>query len=75
LKNKGAKEIRACATHGIFSKDAKEKINFSHLTKVIITDSIPQEKDGKIESISLVDLFSEAIHRISHGESVSELFK
>ena len=75
LKQKGAKRIWACATHGIFSKDAIEKINISYLEKVIITDSIPQEKAGKIEIISLADLFAEAIYRISHGYSVDELFK
>ena len=75
LKNKGAKEIWACATHGIFSKDAKEKIDKSCLKKIIITDSIPQDRNKKIEVVSLVDLFAETIYRISHGLSVSELFK
>jgi ribose-phosphate pyrophosphokinase len=75
LKQRGAKQIYACATHGIFSKDAKERINNSFLDKVIVTDSIPQDKDGKIEIVSLTDLFAEAIYRISHGESISELFK
>jgi len=75
LKQKGARDIIACATHGIFSKDAEQKIELSSLNKIIITDSIPQNKDGKIEIISLTDLLAEAIFRISHGISVSELFK
>lgn len=75
LKNSGAKEIWACATHGVFSKDAMEKIDNSCLKKVIITDSIPQNGNSKIEVVSLVDLFAEVIYRISHGESISELFK
>lgn len=75
LKQKGAREIWACATHGIFSKNAKEKLNSSSLNKIIITDSIPQNNDGKIEVVSLVDLFAETIYRISHGISVSELFE
>jgi len=75
LKNKGAKEIWACATHGIFSKDAIEKIDNSCFKKIIITDSIPQNGNEKIELVSLVDLFAETIYRISHGLSVSELFK
>ena len=75
LKQKGAGDIIACATHGIFSKDAKQKIEYSSLKKVIVTDSIPQGESGKIEVISLIDLFAETIFRISHGISVSELFK
>jgi len=75
LKQKGAKQIYACATHGVFSKDAKKIIKDSPLEKVIVTDSIPQKSEGKIEVISLVDLFANVIYRISHGESISELFK
>src|SRR3989344_1886534 len=75
LKQKGAEEIWAVATHGIFSKDAIEKLNNSPLNKIIVTDSIHQNTDGKIEVVSLADLFAEAIYRISHGLSVSELFK
>ena len=80
LKQKRAREIWACATHGIFSKDkdgieAKEKIEKSCLKKVIVTNSIPQENNNKIEVVSLADLFAETIYRISHGLSVSELFK
>lgn len=75
LKNKGAKNILACATHGIFSKYAKEKIDNSCLEKMIVTDSIPQNGNKKIEVVSLMNLFAETIYRISHGLSVSELFK
>jgi ribose-phosphate pyrophosphokinase len=75
LRKKGAQQIFACATHGLFSKDAKEKIENSALNKVIITDSIPQKVEGKIEIISLVNLFADTIYRISHGISVSELFQ
>jgi len=75
LKQKGAQQIFACATHGIFSKNAKEKIQSSSLDKVFITDSIPQQTDGKIEIISLTNLLAETIFRISHGISVSALFE
>ncbi len=74
LREKRAKRIYACATHGLFSKNAVERINDSCLEKVLITDSIPQKSNGKIEVVSLTGLFGEAIHRVSHGESISELF-
>ena len=75
LKEKGANQCYACAIHGIFSKDAIQKLNNSCFEKRIITDSIPQDKDGKIETVSLSSLFAETIYRISHGYSVSEMFK
>ncbi len=75
LKQKGAKQIYACATHGLFSGNAKEKIEKSPLEKVIVTDSIPQKPEGKIEIVSLTDLFAEVIYRTSHKISISELYK
>ena len=75
LKEKGALKIWTCATHGIFSKDAIERLDNSCYDKIIITDSIPQRNFEKIEVVSLADLFSEVIYRISHGQSVSELFR
>jgi len=78
-KEQGAKHIYACATHGIFSTDkkgatARQKLQDSVLEKIIITDSIPQKPGGKIEVVSLTDLFANVIYRISHGISVHELF-
>lgn len=73
LKEKGANKIYACATHGLFSKGIKA-LNNSPLEKIIVTDSIPQKSKGKIEIVTLTDLFAETIFRISHGYSVSELF-
>ena len=75
LKKKGALKIWACATHGLFSKDAVDKLRDSCLDKVIVTDSIPQKDLDKIEVVSLTGLFAETIYRISHGKSVSELFR
>ena len=75
LKDGGALKIWACATHGLFSNNAVERLNASYFEKVIVTDSIPQESLGNIEVVSLMDLFAETINRISHGRSVSELFK
>lgn len=75
LKEKGALKIWAAATHGLFSLDALNKIKDSCLDKVIVTNSVPQKNLGKIEVVSLAGLFAEAIYRISHGKSVSELFR
>jgi ribose-phosphate pyrophosphokinase len=75
LKEKGALKVWAAATHGLFSNDAVEKLGKSCLDKVIVTDSIPQKDLDRIEVVSLTGLFAETIYRISHGQSVSELFR
>lgn len=75
LKEKGALKVWAAATHGLFSGEAFDKIGMSCFDKVIVSDSIPRLSEGRIEIVSLVDLFAETIGRIAHGKSVSELFR
>ncbi len=76
LKERGAGEIWASATHGVLSADALEKIENSPIEKVIITDTIPQPdkvvSNSKFEVISVADLLAEAIQRIESGKSISE---
>jgi ribose-phosphate pyrophosphokinase len=79
LAEKGAKNIYACATHGVFSANAIERIQKSALTKVIVTNSIYFEKNGKsetnkIEVLSIAGLIADAIMRIHKDESVAPLF-
>jgi ribose-phosphate pyrophosphokinase len=74
----GATEVFAAATHGVFSGPAIERINNSMLTKVFVTDTIPQqqrlEQCDRLEVLSLGNLLGEAIKRIHHGDSISSLF-
>ncbi len=76
LVEKGAKSITAAATHGIFSKDALQRIEDSPIEKLFITDTIPvvqkAENSKKIAVVSVAPLLSEAIQRILTGESISE---
>ncbi len=78
LQEKGAKDVFACATHGVLSGPALERIEQSPLTQVMVTNTIPaQEKitrDNKLTSLSVSGLLSEAIRRIHNDESVSSLF-
>ncbi len=78
LAEKGANEIYACATHGIFSADAIKNINDSALTKVVVTDSIyfnKEKKDSKkIDILPIAHLLSDAIKRIHEDRSVASLF-
>jgi ribose-phosphate pyrophosphokinase len=78
LKDHGARTIYACATHGVLSGPAIDRINASDIEEVVITDTIPQgEKESrtsKIKVLSIAELLAETIRRIHEDESVSSLF-
>jgi len=78
LKDKGAVEVSAYASHGVLSKKAWERVDASELKELVITDSIqlPEEAEGqpKTRVVSVAPLIGEAIRRIAHDESVSKLF-
>jgi len=75
LKQNGAKEIYAFATHGVLSMNAAENILASDLTKVILSDSLPlHTKNSKIELVSVGEYLAKAIKCINNNESVSVLF-
>ena len=77
ILDRGAKSVYACATHGIFSPPAIERIENSVIEKMIVTDSVylPEDKRiDKIELISVSELIGQAIERIYEERSVSPLF-
>lgn len=75
----GAKEIYACATHGVLSGPAIERIEESCIQELLLLDTIPypsdQPKCSKIEYISTASVFAEAIRRIYEEVSISNLFE
>lgn len=77
LMEKGATEIYACATHGVLSGPAIERIQESCITELIILDTIPlpnHKKIDKIKTLSIAPVFAEAIERIYGDKPVSVLF-
>lgn len=77
LKKQGALDIFVCATHGVLSGKAIERIQDSPITEMVITDTILREIDqlpSKFRECTTADIFGEAIRRIWHEESVSKLF-
>ena len=77
LEREGVREIYSCATHGVLSGAAAQRILQSPIKEVVLTDTIPiapQKRDGKITILSVAPLFGEAIRRIHLGESVGALF-
>jgi ribose-phosphate pyrophosphokinase len=78
LKENGAKAIYACATHGVLSGPAIERINDSDIEEIVLTDTIPlgdnASQTSKIQVLSTAPLLAEAIKRIHEDESISSLF-
>ncbi|MCK5798823.1 MAG: ribose-phosphate pyrophosphokinase [Deltaproteobacteria bacterium] len=76
VHEKGATRVMAMATHAVLSGPAMERISASSLDEVIVTNSIPPQKDlgEKIKVLSVAKLLGEAIKRVHHGDSISSLF-
>ncbi|WP_284700607.1 ribose-phosphate diphosphokinase [Thermoanaerobacterium sp. R66] len=77
LIDNGAKEVYACATHGVLSGPAIERLMDSPIKELVITDTIPLPEEKKISKIkvrTVAPLLAEAIMRIYEGMSVSKLF-
>ena len=74
----GATEVYACATHGVLSGPAIERIENSCIEELLLLDTIPYPTDkpacSKIKYISTAPVFAEAIRRIYEEVSISNLF-
>ncbi len=79
LNENGAREVVACAAHGVLSGPAIERINSTDsLLKVMVTDTIPLHdkltRCSKLQVVSVAALIGKTIHNIHTGSSVSVLF-
>ncbi len=73
----GAKEVYACATHGVLSGPAIERIEKSPIQELVILDTIPltaEKQIDKIKTLPVAPVFAEAIARIYADKPVSPLF-
>lgn len=73
----GASAVYACATHGVLSGPAVERINSSALQEVVITNTIaqsPEKASPKIKVLSVGSILGHGILRIFKDESLSGLF-
>ena len=80
VKERGARNVYVGATHGVFAPQAFDRLAKAPIDEVVVTDTIPFNKDikGKIDKIkvlSVAAMLGEAIKRIHRNESVSSLFK
>ncbi|NIP33268.1 ribose-phosphate pyrophosphokinase [Candidatus Saccharibacteria bacterium] len=65
LRERGAKQVMAACTHGIFSQNALKNINQSVIMKVFATDSLPinQSGSGKLVNVGCGDLLAKTIKK------------
>jgi len=76
----GAKDVIAAATHPVLVGMAMQRLNESPISKVVITDTIPNGQRTaaiahKLVQLTVSKLLGEAVHRIHHDMSVSALFR
>lgn len=77
LKELGAKSVKACATHGILSGPAKERIEASAIEELVLLNTVPLAEERKLDKmtfLSVAPLFAETITKIHTNGCVSELF-
>jgi len=77
-KERGARDIYACVTHGIFAKGTRDKLSRSPVKELVFTDTIGYRFEplaACCKVISVAGLFAEAILSIHRRESVSRLFE
>ncbi len=73
----GAKEVYACATHGVLSGPAYERIEASPIKEMVFLNTIPQvgnTESGKIKFLDVASIFARAISHIHGGTSIADLF-
>jgi ribose-phosphate pyrophosphokinase len=75
----GALEVYACASHGVLSGPATERVENSCIKELMLLDTIPYPEDkpriSKINYISVAPFFAEAIDRIYEEVTISPLFE
>ena len=77
LYENGAAGVIVAATHGIFSDPAAERLSASHITEVIVTDTLPIPESRRFERLTVLPiapLIATAIREVFTDGSVTRLF-
>lgn len=78
LKHGCKPEIYIAATHGIFARNAVERLcSRPEIAEIVVTDSVPlppEKQHPKIKVLSVASMFGEAIHRANNDLSITSLF-
>lgn len=78
LRQEGARQVYACATHAVFSPPAIERLSSGLLEEVIVTNTIPVDEDSRFPQLtilSVANVIGETIWRIHEDSSVSSMFR
>lgn len=78
LREKGARQVYACATHAVFSHPAVERLSSGVFEEVIVTNTIQLPEDKyfpQLRVLSVANLVGETIWRIHEDSSVSSMFR
>lgn len=80
VMEKGAKSVRAIATHGILSGDAMENLYDSKLTELLVSDSVPSviakeinQKGNKLKVVSCDEILAKTIWSLTNKKSIHEV--
>jgi ribose-phosphate pyrophosphokinase len=76
----GASDVLAAATHGVFVGGALGRIAAAPISRIIVTDTIPDGEraraiKNKLVYLTVGRLLGEAVYRIHHNLSVSAMFQ
>ncbi len=78
LREQGARQVYACATHAVFSPPAIERLSSGVFEEVIVTNTIPVPEEKRFKQLtvlSVANLLGETIWRIHEDSSVSSMFR
>jgi ribose-phosphate pyrophosphokinase len=78
LRQEGARQVYACATHAVFSEPAVSRLSSGIFEEVIVTNTIPLPESDRFDQLtvlSVANLIGEAIWRIHEDSSVSSMFR
>lgn len=78
LKEQGARQVYACATHAVFSEPAIQRLSSGVFEEIIVTNTIPvppANNFSQLKVLSVANLIGEAIWRIHEDSSVSSMFR
>lgn len=73
----GAKDIYACATHGVLSGPAFDRIEASPIKEIVFLNTIPEHENtasDKLKYLDVAPVFARAIEHIHGGTSIADLF-
>ena len=74
----GARKVYACASHGVLSGPAIDRLEASNIEELALLDTIPAHAEAaraRIKYLTVATMFSEAIERTYQEVSISKLFR